>query len=243
MVSLINDALMKFEKRAEGGAIEKLAETFVDIGPLFTLLGGIDHQVVNGRRGTGKTHALIYLAETKRRSGDVSIFCDLRTIGSNTSMYADPNIPLTERATRLLMDVLTALHNGLYEFLVVYAENLNLSVTGPLLDAFADSIGEVKVQGAVQVEQKTSEKTAKSTEKGASVATDLKSISAGLSAKKSASSLLQNCEQRLVVSLSIMCISEASCRRCEISSQQCRESGFGCYWMSGAQYHRTCSPI
>ncbi len=57
MVSVINDAFLKFEKRAEGADLDKLTETFVDVGPLFTLLGLPEHQIVYGRRGTGKVIA------------------------------------------------------------------------------------------------------------------------------------------------------------------------------------------
>lgn len=62
MASTINSALMKLLRRAEGAtSSELLVETFVDAGPLFTLLSSPDHQIAYGRRGTGKTHALIYL--------------------------------------------------------------------------------------------------------------------------------------------------------------------------------------
>lgn len=156
MVSPANEAFLKFERRAEGADPEKLAETFVDVGPLFTLLGITDHQLINGRRGTGKTHALLYLAETKENDGDIAIFLDLRMVGSNTSIYADPTLPITERATRLLMDVLTEIHGKIREFLVANPERFDLSETALLLDAFSDAIGHVRVEGSFQVEEKLS---------------------------------------------------------------------------------------
>jgi Cdc6-like AAA superfamily ATPase len=55
MTSVINDALLRLTKRAETNDRSKLLETFVNIGPLFTLLSNSDHQVLYGRRGTGKT--------------------------------------------------------------------------------------------------------------------------------------------------------------------------------------------
>jgi hypothetical protein len=81
MVSNINDAFMKFERRAEGVEMKKLVETFVDVGPLFTLLGIKDHQVIHGRRGTGKTHALTYLAESMKGGNNITVNCDLRSVG------------------------------------------------------------------------------------------------------------------------------------------------------------------
>jgi hypothetical protein len=38
-----------------------LVDTFIDVGPLLTLLRSDDLQIVGGRRGTGETHALTYL--------------------------------------------------------------------------------------------------------------------------------------------------------------------------------------
>ena len=54
----------------------------MDVGPLFTMLSSEDHQIVYGRRGTGKTHALSYLADEVRRRGDLAVYVDMRTIGS-----------------------------------------------------------------------------------------------------------------------------------------------------------------
>ena len=53
----INKSLLGIVKRAEKQSIEQLVATFVDIGPLFKILSNIDHQILYGRRGTGKTHA------------------------------------------------------------------------------------------------------------------------------------------------------------------------------------------
>ena len=44
-----------------------LVETFVDAGTLFASLASPDHQILSGRRGTGKTHALSYLEAQLRR--------------------------------------------------------------------------------------------------------------------------------------------------------------------------------
>lgn len=67
----INNSFMRLPKRAEMSDRAKLVATFVDVGPLFTLLSSRDHQLIYGRRGTGKTHAMSYLAETVTRQGNV----------------------------------------------------------------------------------------------------------------------------------------------------------------------------
>jgi Cdc6-like AAA superfamily ATPase len=67
MNKVINTAFMKLAKRAESKDRAKLVETFVDAEPLLTLLSTTDHQIIYGRRGTGKTHALLYLHPRRSR--------------------------------------------------------------------------------------------------------------------------------------------------------------------------------
>jgi Cdc6-like AAA superfamily ATPase len=88
----LNKALLRLSKRAESVDRQKLVETFVDTGALVTLLTTKDHQLIYGRRGTGKTHALLYLSETVRAKEDLAIYIDMRTIGSTGGIYADSSI-------------------------------------------------------------------------------------------------------------------------------------------------------
>lgn len=76
MTSPINKAILRLPKRAESSARPKLIQTFVDVGPLFSLLSGVDHQILYGRRGTGKTHVLNYLADSKEKEGDAVVVID-----------------------------------------------------------------------------------------------------------------------------------------------------------------------
>ena len=142
---IINRGLMSLSRRSEKAAPETLVRTFVDIGPLFTLLSIVDNQIVFGRRGTGKTHALRYLAETRKADEHAAIYLDLSNVGSSGGLYADPSVSISDRATRLLVDTLLELHNGLYDFCVEYSEKHDLSVTGPLLDELGKAITEVRV--------------------------------------------------------------------------------------------------
>jgi hypothetical protein len=157
MPTRINDGLMRLSKRAETQDKKRLVETFVDNGPLFTLLSREDHQVIYGRRGTGKTHALSYLAEKRQELGDCVVLLDLRTIGSTGGLYGDTNLPVSERGTRLLCDTLAAFHSGLLDFFISHAEELNLSEAGAILDRFAEAITEVRVEGSIQKEQANEE--------------------------------------------------------------------------------------
>ncbi|MEU6645310.1 hypothetical protein ABZ863_22510 [Saccharomonospora sp. NPDC046836] len=53
-LSQLNRALTKIPSRAEKRDMRELRETFVDSG-VADLLDKVDHQVLYGRRGTGKT--------------------------------------------------------------------------------------------------------------------------------------------------------------------------------------------
>ncbi len=77
---------------------------------------------------------------------------DLRNVGSNAGLYGDATRPLEERATGLLVDVLSAIHESLYRFFVAKAETLNLAEAGPALDALAEAITQVRVSGSIERE-------------------------------------------------------------------------------------------
>jgi hypothetical protein len=148
----LNKAFLQLPKRAEANEPSKLVDTFVDTGNLLTLLSSVDHQVIYGRRGTGKTHALVYLTEKSRKQGDVAIYIDMRTIGSSGNIYGDPSLPLSERGTRLLADALTAVHETLLRN-TVERSDLDLARLGPVLDRLADQCTAVEIKGTVDREQ------------------------------------------------------------------------------------------
>ncbi|AWB45309.1 hypothetical protein DCC85_14450 [Paenibacillus sp. CAA11] len=154
----LNNAILKVTKRAESSNRAHLVSTFVDVGPLFTLLSNIENQILFGRRGTGKTHALSYLANYVDESGDIAIQIDMRNIGSSGGIYSDSSLGISERATTLIVDTLSAMHDSLLEYVIQKSEEVNLAVVGPLLDNLADAITQVKVVGEVQVEDHSSDR-------------------------------------------------------------------------------------
>lgn len=149
---LINRAFMGLSRRAEKADPSTLVQTFVNVGPLFNLLSIVDHQIIFGRRGTGKTHALQFLTETVRTQGNIASYSDLSNLGSSGGIYSDPNIPLAERATRLLVDALSDIHENIHENFVEKAEIYDLSQTTPMLDELAEAISSVHVVGTVEQE-------------------------------------------------------------------------------------------
>lgn len=157
MASAINTAFMRLSRRAETSAREQLIQTFVDVGPLFTLLSSHDHQILYGRRGTGKTHALNYLADRREQLGDAVAFVDLRNIGSSGGIYADPSRAVQERGTCLLVDTLAAIHEALLTHALNHHDECDLSQVGPALDALAQAITEVRIVGSVETEESASD--------------------------------------------------------------------------------------
>ena len=103
-----NLAFLKIAKRAERQDDGVLRKTFVDSGSVLAVLTSVDHQVIFGRRGTGKTHLLTVIRQAFQSKGQVAIQVDMRNLGSAGGIYSDPTIPITQRATRLLVDVLAA---------------------------------------------------------------------------------------------------------------------------------------
>ena len=114
----INDVLMRVYKRAENLDESLLDDTFVPIVQVDSLLSTPEHHVLYGRRGTGKTHTLRRLEQRRRLMGGAALYVDLRTIGSETGLYTDQEIPLATRATTLLVDVVSAIHEGILELVL-----------------------------------------------------------------------------------------------------------------------------
>ncbi len=147
----LNLALMGIPRRAESTDRSALAMTFVAAGSFSAMLHSTDHQILYGRRGTGKTHALLYLSDLIERTGDVAVYLDLRTIGSAGGMYADSNLSPAVRGTHLLVDTLEAIHE---ELLAVALEREIADQNGLLLalDVLAEAATAVQVVGEVERE-------------------------------------------------------------------------------------------
>lgn len=171
MATATNLALMHVARRAEMADQRLLVETFVDDGALYALLTSPDHQVVYGRRGTGKTHLLKYVSQDLVKQGDLAVYVDLRSIGSSAGLYASVEIPIVERGSRLLLDVLTHLYNSLVDDTLSLAEARDFPYDRALkaLDEFADEITRVTVEGDVETHQERTDTAASSSGSGIAV--------------------------------------------------------------------------
>src|ERR1700750_1758607 len=104
-LSQLNRALQQIPTRAERQKGPQLHETFVDCG-VAEVIDMSDHQILYGRRGTGKTHAFGYLASEASSRGDIAISIDLRSVGSPGGIFGIDNESPIPRATRMLIDLL-----------------------------------------------------------------------------------------------------------------------------------------
>lgn len=153
LLTSIHKALIGFNKRAERVSDAILEVSFVDSAPLFDLLSTKNNQVIYGRRGTGKTHAFKYLAQTVSKRGEYPVYIDLRSVGSNGSIYNDGSRPLAERASTLVVDVLNALYDELYSVAVTainsapHPEQITVR-----LDDLSAAIQSVRIAGNIEEE-------------------------------------------------------------------------------------------
>jgi hypothetical protein len=150
----ILEGYLRIQRRSEKASPDLLRKTFVDVGLLIPVLSTTDNQALFGRRGTGKTHVLQYLARKRQEDADLAAYIDLSNLGSSGSVYADTRRSVSERATRLLVDALVALHDALLDAVLQDMEKFDLSAFGPLLDNFAQAATRVQVIGDVEEESR-----------------------------------------------------------------------------------------
>ncbi|WP_252975323.1 ORC-CDC6 family AAA ATPase [Janibacter melonis] len=132
-------ALQEVEKRAERVSEDDVLATYVNVESLTAALSTRDNGIVFGRRGTGKTHALKYVAQTEREKGNRVVYIDMeQDIGSTEGRYADPNLSISERATRLVVDVLSLVHTQLLEAAFAGDVMVQIDVLERMLDHFRE---------------------------------------------------------------------------------------------------------
>jgi hypothetical protein len=153
-VRAVHTAFLSFAKRAEAVSADILSHTFVDTEPLTTILKTPANQILYGRRGTGKTHALLYLSSHVEAMEQTAIYLDLRSIGSDGSIYNDASRSVSERSVRLVLDVLAAIGHELYKLAVEQISTSHAPEQISLrLDDLEKSFTEVKIVGDTTAEE------------------------------------------------------------------------------------------
>ena len=147
--SEVRSIIMKLNKRSEKFSKDYLINTFVDSGTLIESLMNTDNQIIYGRRGTGKTHALNYLHGLVDQKGDICVSIDLRLIGSTAGIYQDNDSSLIERSTKLLVDTLELIHEELRS--IIISRELMESNICNALNNLAVAITDIRIEGDVQI--------------------------------------------------------------------------------------------
>ena len=103
-------AVTNFSRRTENQIDQsKIVKIFVETD-LFTRCGITDHQIILGRRGTGKTHLLRYFQYQKQARGELVYFLDCRQMGSGIPSVSDNPIVIASKFfSALLNDIGTYL--------------------------------------------------------------------------------------------------------------------------------------
>ncbi|MFC7403291.1 hypothetical protein [Citricoccus sp. GCM10030269] len=158
-LSTINAALGQIPKRAESRDEAELRSTFEDSG-VSQAMNNLDDQIVYGRRGTGKTHAFRYLSSIRNDENNLPIYIDLRTVGSTDGLFGGRPLTGAEKTARLLVDLLSWIHEEIFN-LAVSDEGLesDSNFVGSL-DRLYDSIRTVRVIGEVETSSQRREEDA-----------------------------------------------------------------------------------
>ena len=168
MSDTVNVALSRcftrFDDRAEKFAPQQIIDTFVAVGPLLDVLANRSSQIIYGRRGVGKTHALRYFEAQRDSRGDIAIYIDCSNLGSNNSVYNDTSLTFSERSTRLLIDMCICMHQAFLEAFTDPKRGWSLADVAPLLNDFTSAISEVTISGTVAKETNTKVASDKSSE-------------------------------------------------------------------------------
>ncbi len=152
----LNQALMRIHRRAESADRSTLAATYVTAGSFSAMINSADHQILFGRRGTGKTHGLLHLHDLIEQTGDVAIYLDLRTIGSTGGLYANEALSPAQRGTQLLVDTLEAVHDQRVT-LAIDGQNFDQDRLMRGLDDWAAAATDIEVVGEIEQEQTRSD--------------------------------------------------------------------------------------
>lgn len=170
-LAAVHTTLIGFTKRAEKATEASLVASYVDSAPLFTLLSTENNQIIFGRRGTGKTHALKVLSDhISQERGEIPVFIDMRTVGSNGSIYHDQSRSLAERASVLLTDAISSILNEFYSISLIFIDgHPHPEEVTRRLDTLQQAISTVRINGDVGEETTSGSKDKLSSSEKASM--------------------------------------------------------------------------
>lgn len=154
----LNNAFNRIPKRAESHADHDLLTTFADSG-ITHALTTVDHEIIYGRRGTGKTHALRYLSSSLAERDNIAIFVDLRTVGSPEGIFDEDSLSPVDRTSRVLVDVLGVIHDAILSAALDDSELTGNANFVNALDRFADAATSIRIRGEVSQTARVADET------------------------------------------------------------------------------------
>jgi hypothetical protein len=149
----LNDLLVRVARRAENAPADVLRDAFVPVPSLLAQLESSEHQVLFGRRGTGKTHLLRHLQDQQSAAGALALYVDLRKVGAAGDVFSTGQDDFAELATSLLVDVVEHMHTQVYEQALKDQWSGRLEAIGVAMDALGEAATQIRVVGETEVEQ------------------------------------------------------------------------------------------
>src|SRR3954452_25417662 len=149
----LNDLLVRVSRRAENAPAEVLRDAFVPVPSLLAQLESNEHQVLFGRRGTGKTHLLRHLQDQQSAAGALALYVDLRKVGAAGDVFSTQQDNFAELATGLLIDVVEHMHSQVYEQVLTDQWSPRLDAIGVAMHALGEAATQIRVVGETEVEQ------------------------------------------------------------------------------------------
>lgn len=144
--------------RAERQSAEMISDSFYDFN-IIEHLENMNHQIVQGRRGTGKTHILKVLKDRFEREYYFCFYFDCKATGSAAEV-ANDKFPDEYRVVQLVKDFLISLRNDLngYFFDIRYPEKewINSLLRKLHNECFSSEEYEVKFERTTKMDAKIS---------------------------------------------------------------------------------------
>jgi len=91
--AVLNSQIMRMARRVENPPAEVLRDSFVPVASLVAQLQSSEHQILFGRRGTGKTRLIRYLQEQRDAEGALAIYLTcVRSVPRRTCRRCSRNV-------------------------------------------------------------------------------------------------------------------------------------------------------
>lgn len=156
VIQLWTGALPHVSRRAERSEGSTLRDTFVEMVDVDLLTRSRENQIIFGRRGTGKTHVLNYMAEILGRQEEVVVLADLRIVGSASAYQLRDESSFELAATRIVVDLLATMHEQLFAYsLRALDQERDVTQLVRGMDAMAEAASAVTISGTSTVTEES----------------------------------------------------------------------------------------